>query len=136
MPIVETYKFKFTPWTEGKPEEYALILCKDRAQTVGNALCVAHPYRLWHFTNKNGDFKPTHWCDLSKDVKRITKEEVESQATCVYCHSDQIIHTNSHSWGINPIKDMGCYESFDGTTLHGFSKWKFCPICGRKLDEE
>lgn len=136
MPIVETYKFKFTPWTEGKPEEYALILCKDRAQTVGNALCVAHPYRLWHFTNKNGDFKPTHWCDLSKDVKRITKEEVESQATCVYCHNDQIIHTNSHSWGINPIKDMGCYESFDGTTLHGFSKWKFCPICGRKLDEE
>lgn len=78
MPIIETYKFKFTPWTEGKPREYALILCKDRSQTVGNALCGVHPYRLWRFTDKNGDFKPTLWCDLSEDVKRITQEEVDA----------------------------------------------------------
>ena len=111
MPVVETYKFKFTPWTEAKPREYAFILCKDRAQTVGNALCGAHPYRLWHFTNKNGDFKPTHWCDLSEDVKRITKEEVASQATCVYCHSDNIIHTNSHCWNMDP-KGYGVLRKF------------------------
>jgi rRNA maturation endonuclease Nob1 len=31
---------------------------------------------------------------------------------------------------------MGCYSEFKDNKLFGFSKWKFCPICGRRLEKE
>lgn len=55
---------------------------------------------------------------------------------CPYCTTGKIIHTNSHCWDIDPIEDMGCYSKFKDNKLFGFSKWKFCPICGRKLEKE
>jgi len=52
---------------------------------------------------------------------------------CAYCEGPEVIHTNSHYWDKDPISDMGCYKNFDGIRLHGFAKWKYCPICGRNL---
>lgn len=85
--------------------------------------------------DENGDLVPIVGIDLLPPAP----EPPEQQATCEYCHEDaegyvRPVEKNSHAFvrfGMN-----GWELSLKGNGWHGETPIYFCPMCGRKLQQE